>query len=781
MISLLLLVSDLFHKIIRFIKGKFLKIPVKRKIIKIYRLPPRKVLHAHQLGLTIGLITVFFFLFVNDLTVARSAPLIISLIFIVGTFAGGPFVILAGLLVLFSGSINTDFSYILKLTSQSYLSGYLFGLILGTLYNDLVFLYLKFLKRDAVKLAFAFDPNLKLNIIKSPYETEEKALLETMKPLIFYTRRIAQNSENIRSVKKIHSLIRKTYYAKMITAADRAKLLASLPVDSGEHINEKLDQLENKLTNPDDTERLHTVQIIEENIEPLVEKYLKLKSQKLYNYDVKPASQHPYTIAFIANPAFTDSANASQTKTDPIIKNIDLFISSVDKALMSFETDHVLGRPEIWSQIRIVAIFDDELTTEEMNNMEMVQPYQGIVEIDGKVADNLLDTKADIVEKYKQLVEHSKDSAGLSPQIVKKINDYTDVIYAMSAVERYTRSTARYSDYLEKFRLFGLSYKLLERLKIIPGSIIESLKKLNQIEYRDEEEFLVAVAEIIGDDQTKKYKDKLIIAGKFPDTYPFTLTASSFEYLAEMEVPDSIINKLKILSNKEFFDFEDYLKATIETIGTAQTENFFIPLLKSGLIPHGSPFIFDQNPDDIKDDEIYETTRTFDITNPFTCLHDYYAKQPGRVAINVLEASSKTYIHEFGHAMSSVLHGAIVDEYYDRIIVRDSADVINSESAMNSSEEKIEDFPFCVNYIERKPENDREIIPVHKIFARYNGNVYHSDLHHPSAEENWKGYFPDRITPYSRCIMDRNYNDYRFDELLSCFMYDRLITKINRP
>jgi len=159
------------------------------------------------------------------------------------------------------------------------------------------------------------------------------------------------------------------------------------------------------------------------------------------------------------------------------------------------------------------------------------------------------------------------------------------------------------------------------------------------------------------------------------------------------------------------------------------------------------------------------------------CRHEYYAQIPGLVALNVLGANNRTYIHEFAHAMSSLYCGAIVDEYFDRLVVLEQKPLLSPEDK--------DEFPFFVNRIQRisddNPGNKSDIIPVHKIFARYNCIDYFSDRDHPSGREHWRGYFPERITPLSQCIMDRYHPFHCFDRLISDFMYDRLITKIKRP
>jgi hypothetical protein len=158
---------------------------------------------------------------------------------------------------------------------------------------------------------------------------------------------------------------------------------------------------------------------------------------------------------------------------------------------------------------------------------------------------------------------------------------------------------------------------------------------------------------------------------------------------------------------------------------------------------------------------------------PYDCVHDHYSERPGRVALNTLSARRHTFIHEFAHAMSSVVRGAICDEYYDKSYLR----------AGNGSKF----LPFFVNRIERVKREEGGVVPayqfisVHPVFARYNEVDFLSDWDHPSAEEYWLSYFPDRHSHDEICTMDRTAEPFRFDKLISRFMYDRLVVKLHRP
>jgi len=372
------------------------------------------------------------------------------------------------------------------------------------------------------------------------------------------------------------------------------------------------------------------------------------KDDYLYNYNVAPIPKCPYTIVFVANPRVYISSEA-KSDPDPIMDDLELFISSIHKAMMSFENDEVLGCREIWSRVRIVSIFDPEFNVLLDKDDALVQSYPYTLIINGKVQDNNIITPRETmwatIKKYgKDVIAHSAVSRNEKNKLqmeFQAVCNQVDVVFAMSASPKYTRSSALFSE-------------------------------------------------------SEKYD---------PANPPEGVTA--FEY---------------------------------DTLRDVQPEA-------------------DQQGDQ-------------HVKHKIICIHEEFADVPGRVALNVLESSLKTYIHEFAHAMSSTVNGAIVDEYFDRINVLDDAQGIEESEDLKKN-------PFLINRMEREEHDDNwEEIP--RKFASYNGDFYLSDLDHPSAEEDWFGYFPQRKCCTDGCTMDRTYGSYRFDDLLSQFMYDRLLVKINR-
>jgi hypothetical protein len=299
MFSVVNIFKDLFKKFFA-IRNK------KDNIIIVRRFPPRKVLRAHQLGLTFALLLALLIICVNYPTVFSNVPWysspFIALLFIMGTLFAGPFVFIVGafliLILILKSSDAANVWGALNYIAQYYFYGYAFGAILATLYNDLVLAHLLLFNKKLVKIAFAFDISKKFNIIKSPDETEEHALLSHLKPVIFYTQEILKGNSISAYAAQIESFIRQAH--EDMTDVDQKLLLARLPGTAGDSLDRKLTLLKEKLTDQD----VNTIQDVELKIEPVVEKYLKLKEQKLYNFRLAKRPPNPYTIVFVANPEF---------------------------------------------------------------------------------------------------------------------------------------------------------------------------------------------------------------------------------------------------------------------------------------------------------------------------------------------------------------------------------------------------------------------------------------------------------------------------------------------
>ncbi|MBN2009545.1 hypothetical protein JW960_09400 [candidate division KSB1 bacterium] len=665
----------------------------KNKIIKMLWMPPRKILNSHLLGLTLGLIAIILLFCFNYSPLFDKLPwytsVLYGILFIAGTFLGGAFVILLAIfLVLFIWLSQEPARHweALFIISQWYFIAYWFGAIFAILYNDLVFLLMYVFKNDSIKIIFAFDTEKKFNIIKSPIETEELAMLDVIKPMMYYTQQIYRfntnetdnqtNRANIHKyIVKVTTFITDTYNAEAITNNDKNNLieiLQSILIQSDD-IKLLMDELDSRLSSGNQEMIVNLITALETQIEPIVEKYLVLKKNKFFNYKPATIPEHPYTIIFMANPKLLEPKIALSKKSifspDLINKNIYVYLYAVRNAIYSLASNEVVGRPEIWSRIRIIAVFDETLVQKPGNQAALLQPYPGDVTIDDAYVTNMITPFDDTWDKFKQIVEkeYNKDNCGFVYENAYNTDsktsscdtdlatylDDTDILFVMSADLRYLRSTAMASYFDTTFP---------------PKPHSREFYKLN-----------------FDPCTSKRFQNE------------------SSEYESEIKFPYCVDSDGNIL---------------------------------------------DQN-----------------------AIYEYYAELPGCVALNIFGANFKTYIHEFAHAMSCPSTGYITDEYFD--------DMIKEHDAPASPPQN--KTIFCINRIDRiQPSDARPVIPVHKVFAKYNCVYYYSDRNHPSTNEHWIGYFPDRKSHLTHCIMDRLSRFYCFDELIHDFMYDRLIVKLNR-
>lgn len=619
-------------------------------IIKFWRLPPTKTLRAHLFGLTLASVGAFFTIILDHAALFQGLPWYVSPlaigIFILGTYLGGPFVSLTAILFFFTSrqpEAPPQFFSSVAVVAAWYFLFYAIGAVFPTLYNALAYLNVILCCKKQVQLAFAYDPKKKINIIKSPIDAEELAMLEVLKPVLYYVRKIERAGTPLERQPYARDLANLIRQAKNIMSAhDQHHMHEHLaghgiPGELDSQINELQNRLENRIP--------RAMELMKSEIEHLVEHYLKRREQKLYHFHLEAPPAAPYTIVLVANPKIR--RRSGEFVPDTIVNDLDLFLRSVNNALNSFEQDEVLGQHEIWSRVRIVTIFDDAVQS-LLNDFHKDTPPQ----LD--VAENVIYPGAQMADKVKHfLQDNASDLDALFP--LKEI----DVIFAMTASPTQIRHSAYYADFNEELDLST-------------------------------------------------------------EPPPQPLNGAEFNY-----------------------NLDPYQQKGLHIPGA---EEIVIP-------PHiPSPGLPEPFP-----------CKAF----PYDCVHDHYSAIPGRVALNALSVRRHTFIHEFAHAMSSVVRGAICDEYYDKSYLR----------AGNGSKF----LPFFVNRIERVKQTGGRFISVHPVFARYNEVDFLSDGDHPSAEEYWRSYFPDRHSHGETCTMDRTAEPFRFDKLISRFMYDRLVAKLHRP
>jgi hypothetical protein len=398
--------------------------------------------------------------------------------------------------------------------------------------------------------------------------------------------------------------------------------------------------------------------------------------------------------------------------------------------LKNLDNELFIGRRKYLKTI--IACFEEAGVEDAKSKLE---EFRGLLLIAGKLP------RQDPNPPTEEYVEYIKD---LESQTASATKPPWGVPYDYNPDPNGDKRDEIEQEFTGKMASFKLTEKTLDNLKSeeLPDYVTNKLKRaLKDHEVTGAKEFLGKLKSTIGKEQTDTHKALIL-----KHAASFKLSEKTLDNLKSEGLPDDVTNELKrALKDHEVTGEKEFLGKLKLTIGKEQTDTH-----KALILKHATNF-----------------------KTQFAKVHEYYAKNPGRVALNVLGATARTFVHEFAHAMSSVYHGPIVDEYYDKVTLPndEDEDVIDSSSAR--------DYTFYINRIEKANVGGR-LVPVHRVFARYQNTVFLSDLDHPSAEEGWTGYFPERESPDIACTMDRSYGRYRFDKLIATFMYDRLIAKINR-
>ena len=687
--------------------------------------------------------------------------------------------IVAGLVALLAGEllgISSGFLGHFAGISYWYIGGYLFGALTATLYNDLVFGYLIWIERRRVKTVFIYDRNVNLNIIKDPANPPENAvirirdirrifrILSKEQMFVVSAGRLGKIEDDsvaaglaplldksfrgvetfIKAIESTSKEFREPYTPDMLLHFFESKpvpgyceLLEALECESGAEFENCLTKLAALLDAGKETPEYSKGKQILQRVAPFLNRYLGFENPNLYSYPEDPPA-YPYTIAFVANPSVrVGSGDSASYLKDPIIENRHLFINSIHKALEVFESNEVLGRPEIWPRVRIVALFDESLASRsDATDYAMVQEYPHGLRTDDRIAENLLDPLTSMKDVYERMLQ----DAGLSDDARQKLLRETDVIFALSANTEFDRSTAHFTDWIEEDGGFRIAPELLKKL---PGSIytpavVERLTTLQSQIFISRDRFLQAVKQVIGETDWRPEMTEIAAMARYNDW--------ANEFPRDPNAPPSGVNGAELRKT-----YGRPYRFEVDPQGKKRLHNEI----------NAVQFVAS----DASDTPLYRSD-----DGRFSCIHEYYCVNPGRVALNVLGADKKTYIHEFAHAMSSAFHGAIVDEYFDSLEIDD-----DEESETPAAP------PFFINRIERTEPGNAQVTSTHRVFATLDDNTFLADREHPSARLNWRGYFPDRRMPSIPCTMDQSGSEHRFDELLGTFIYDRLLAKINRP
>ncbi len=742
--------------------------------IEVRRLPVAKTLRSHLLGLSFAI----FFALLATLKPSPE-PFFYFILMLLGSYFGGIFILFSALTALIGGEllgINSGFWGHYADISWWYLGGYMCGALIATLYNDLKFGYLVFIDRKSVKTVFMFDREKSLNIIKDPADPPENigirfkdirkvfrilskeqmfvvtqdrldkiddgSVAAGLAPLLGKTYRgvsrfkkaIESTSNQFRAVYTPDMLL---HFFESNPQPGYCDFLETLECANGDDFEKCLTALATWLeadpASDDHRKGLHILR----GLTPFLFRYAGLENPNLYTYPSDPPP-HPYTIAFVANPYVRVGKGESvEYVKDPIIENQRLFLNSLHQALEVFERNEVLGRPEIWPRIRIVALFDGSLATRnDGKDYAMLQEYPHGVRTDDTIAENLLDPMTSMKDTYERMLFE----AGLKGEELAKLLRETDVIFALSANTEFDRSTAHFSDWIEEDGGFRITESVLKNIAgdVYTPKVIEKLEQLKHQVFISGPRFIQAARQVVGENEWRPEMTNLVDHARLnPVDAPLPVDPNS--------PPDGKDGKALRENFGVTYRFE------VDPDG-AKRENGEINAVR--FLSSGDG-----------DNALYQSE-----DGRFSCIHEYYSVNPGRIALNVLGADQKTYIHEFAHAMSSAFHGAIVDEYFDSLEIDED---VESEGPNQP--------PFYVNRVERRAPDAGKVVPIHRRFARLNGQDYLADREHPSARDNWRGYFPDRRMPSIPCTMDQSDHVHRFDELLGTFIYDRLLAKINRP
>ena len=402
---------------------------------------------------------------------------------------------------------------------------------------------------------------------------------------------------------------------------------------------------------------------------------------------------HPYTIVFVANP-FIRLRQQTNGKTmavrDPIMDNVSLFLKSVYRALFSFEYNEVIGRPDIFSKIRVV-------TVNESNDL-------------------LVDTR--------------------KPVPLEQVRDQCYVREFLGTFETDPRHSEPDFNQVQLSSVASFTNRMLVPNLSMRQKIGNLVKEKTGIEHLDV--ILAISASPTHDMSTSRLATNDWQMNREQDGVYFTFSSDPFCEKGN-EILKSDCDKLLCGSRDD---------TEIDQQG---------PCLKSDKL--------NRQPSDDR-----------------VMLHEFFADPAGvgLVAMSALDVRPKLPVHEFAHAMSSIGHGMIVDEYYDFVVIRNAA----AEGEAEEPPAEVPEAPpgIVVNRIYRNPEVMKAThqVPVHKHFARYNGLVYESDRDHHIAAQGWYSYFPGRKNPEVRCTMEKAEDVFQFDELLTDFIYDRLWVKVNR-
>ncbi|RME00111.1 MAG: hypothetical protein D6814_04255, partial [Calditrichaeota bacterium] len=159
------------------------------------------------------------------------------------------------------------------------------------------------------------------------------------------------------------------------------------------------------------------------NVQDMV---LELNPDQKINVLQEGEGNRPYTLVFVANPVIALPASSS-FEDDPIMTQPTVFYHSIIRCLRSFANNELLRLPEIARKLRIILLFDDTRRGHADENAlcEEISPETTILAPRQDVA---------IIDHF---IKNTHDD--------DRSIDYADVVFVISASERLTRSSARFT------------------------------------------------------------------------------------------------------------------------------------------------------------------------------------------------------------------------------------------------------------------------------------------------------------------------------------------------
>lgn len=493
--------------------------------------------------------------------------------------------------------------------------------------------------------------------------------------------------------------------------------------------------------------------------------------------------EHPYTIVFVANPVILQYKESDddpdEYEPDPIMNDKKFFSITVRRSLQVFRSNELLGLQDIFSSIRFVAIFDSSFNFENISqngkdNAALCEEYS--------VDEILAPRKRKFDKGTGQYFDRVRDYVAPFVPDMKKSGEYRDdidVIYVVSGSKTHVRSASYFSwEIVPKVAETnnGQPFKLMFR-KHSQGFHNPFDNKI----HRYFADFPGLVALSARDDRPKTTVHEFAHAmgseenGFIDDEYydtsqlgkpfrvnkktrtPYMFTAASLTQLrpelddVRTELthigltpidPPAIITALNGIINERETGDSDFLYKVMD-----------IPVPPPDGIEHYGHLILkyadqteyrvtQQSLIDLEIDlvRLDEETTPADITLILTQLDTLAAPFAGRAALRA--------------ALITLLDGG--------------GDPDNTD--------KYEDLIY------KHTKVGADAIP--KYFTDYEFNAelrtYLSDRSRPNAERNWSSYAPGKDSPLVSCTMDRVFYLHRYDKLIFDFMYDRLLTKLNR-